>query len=494
MRAIDVFHPGNRPSGSLSILLLSFLITLSAHSLSMAAHPWPVLRGTEAGTASIRYPGDMVLNEWHYTSKSNRRYKPGLAVWASPALAVVGGHPMAFIGGYDQTLHAMDLAEKRVIWKKITNGEIASPPAVGRVNGVDTVFWGSADRTVYAYAAFSGNRLWTTELVPSSSTLDTAHMSGPFLTEDRLYITCFAFDRSLPRNRQQGRLYCLDLLSGEVLWEIGISPGFLSSPVGHRMGDNRYIYVAARRGLLQCFDITGQGRPVKVWQYQMPHEVFGSPVIADIDPSATILFLGSKYGNIVAIDARTGEVMWQKMAGNWIDNTGCIGEIGGEKAVFFGSHDYQLYGFHAETGELLWKRALGAEAYSAPSFFEANGRSYVAASALDNHLYLLDGETGDIVTSFYTGNPIWDKLTKGENLWGSPAVVAAGENSVIVHGSFNGKAYVLPLFRACSLTAMAHSSSSLWWGLLTVFLLFCGVVLPIVLLLRPSKPTDKLSA
>jgi outer membrane protein assembly factor BamB len=216
----------------------------------------------------------------------------------------------------------------------------------------------------------------------------------------------------------------------------------------------------------------------------MPHEVFGSPVIADIDPSLSLLFLGSKYGNVVAINARTGKSLWQKMAGNWFDNTGCIGEINGEKVVFFGSHDYRVYAFQAKTGNLIWKRALGGEVYSAPCFFRINDQPYVVASALDNHTYLLDGEKGDIVTSFYTGNPIWDKLVKGENLWGSSGVVAAGDNSVIVHGSFDDTVYVLPLVKECSVTAMAHSSRSLWLGLLTVFLLFCGVVLPVVLLIK----------
>jgi len=398
---------------------------------------------------------------------------------------------MAFVGGYDQTLHALDLVEKRAVWRKITNGEIGAPPAIGRVEGMDIVFWGSADRTVYAYTAFNGKRLWTRELVPPASTLGTVHMSAPFLAENRLYIACFAYDKSLPRNRQSGRLYCLDMVSGETLWDIDVTPGFLSSPVGRLLDGRRYIYVAARRGLLQCFDVTGP-RPAPVWQYQMPHEVFGSPVIADIGPSTTALFLGSKYGNVVAIDARTGKALWQQMGGNWIDNTGCVGEINGEKVVYFGSHDYRIYAFQAATGSMVWKKALGGEVYSAPCFFRMNGRPYVAASSLDNHVYLLDGENGNIVTSFYTGNPIWDKLTKGENLWGSSAVVAAGENSVVIHGSFNGKVYVLPLFRECSLTAMAHSPTSLWWGLLTVFLLFCGVVLPAVLLTKrraSSRPS-----
>jgi outer membrane protein assembly factor BamB len=253
--------------------------------------------------------------------------------------------------------------------------------------------------------------------------------------------------------------------------------------VGYSLDGHQYIYVAARRGLLQCFDVTGT-RPTQVWQYQMPHEVFGSPVITDTGPSSTMLFLGSKYGNVVAIDARTGKAVWQKMAGNWVDNTGCVGEINGEKVVFFGSHDYHVYAFKAKTGELMWKRAVGGEVYSAPCFLKMKGKPYVTVSALDNHLYLIDGENGRIVTSFFTGNPIWDKLTKGENLWGSSGVVAAEENSVIVHGSFNDVVYVLPMAKECSLTAVAYSQKSLWWGLLAVFLLFCCVVLPAVLLAK----------
>ena len=106
-----------------------------------AAHQWPALRGKHEGAGSIAFSGTMEMREWHYIYKSGRRYESGLAVWASPALAVVAGRRMAFIGGYDQTLHALDLVEKKVIWRKITNAEIATTPTVGDVDGRDVVFW-----------------------------------------------------------------------------------------------------------------------------------------------------------------------------------------------------------------------------------------------------------------------------------------------------------------------------------------------------------------
>jgi outer membrane protein assembly factor BamB len=443
-----------------------------------------VLRGDSEGRGSVVYEGNTELREWHYVYKSGRRYETELAVWASPALATIAGHPMAFIGGYDQTLHALDLAEKKVIWRKITNAEIATAPAVGDVEGRDVVFWGSSDRTVYAYIAFNGKRLWTKELIPPSTTLDKVHLSSPLLIDDTLYISCFAYDKSLPRNRQRGWLFCLDKKTGNVLWKLDVTSGFLSSPVGFRLNGVLHIAVAARRGLLQCFDVSGE-IPRRVWRFQMPHEVFGSPVVTT-DTSPALLFLGSKYGNLIAIDAQSGEEVWQQMAGNWIDNTACIGEIEGRKIVYVGSHDYRVYAFDAETGETLWKRSVGGEVYSAPCFFRLHGKEFVAVASLDNHLYVLDAKNGEIFTSFFTGQPIWDKVSKGETLWGSPAVFEAGDNTVIVHGSFNDVVYVLPLAKESTLTAMARSAGSLWWSLLVVFLIFGGIVLPIVIKL-PSN-------
>lgn len=144
------------------------ILLLSTHRV--CADQWSSSRGSLEGRASLEYDGTKDLNEWHYMYKSGRRYETGLAVWASPALAVVAGNPMAFIGGYDQTLHALDLTKKEAVWRKITNGVIQNAPTVGTVNTMDVVFWGSADRTVYAYVAFNGRQLWTRELIPATTT------------------------------------------------------------------------------------------------------------------------------------------------------------------------------------------------------------------------------------------------------------------------------------------------------------------------------------
>jgi len=336
-------------------------------ALPVSASEWPSLRGGPDGNASAVYNGDAELNEWHYRYKGNRRYKTGLAVWASPALAIIAGRPMAFIGGYDQTMHALDLGEKRALWRKVTNGEIQSAPAVGMVGGLDAVFWGSADRSVYAHVAYNGRRLWTRELVEASTTLGDVSLSSPLLHDGKLYITCFVYDRSLARNSQKSWLLCMDMRDGRIIWKFQVSTGFLSSPVGIEIDGKFHIAVAARRGILQFYDVSGDV-PKKVWDYQMPHEVLGSPVI-ETGKTDPLLFLGSKFGNLIAIDVRTGKEKWKRMAGNWIDNTACIGKVGGRNVVFAGSHDYAVYAFEASDGELLWKKPLGARSIPRPAFF-----------------------------------------------------------------------------------------------------------------------------
>jgi outer membrane protein assembly factor BamB len=477
--------------------VLLFAALTAGASARAADTLWTSPRGTPGGRAVCRWNSKQPppeIRQWHYESKHNRRYKMGLAVWSSPAIALVGGRPTVFIGGYDQTMHALDLAGKEVLWRKITNGEIAGPPAVGLIAGRQVVFWGSADRHVYAYYAnsrgdYDGRRAWPArELLPPTNTQSDATLSAPLLLGGKLYITCFVYDKAFSRSQQKGWLFCLDQATGKALWQREVSQGPVGHPAGRLIKGKATVFVCARKGLLQAYDVSG-ATPRQLWTYQMPHEVMGSPVVEETG-EAPLLFLGSKFGNLHAIEATTGAAVWKRMSGNWIDNTACIGKVAGERHVFVGSHDYSVYAYSAASGELRWKRHLGGEVYSAPSFFHYRGKPLVAVAALDNHLYVLDADTGKVFTSYYTGTPVWDKVAKGETLWGSSAIFEAGEETAIVHGSFNDFVYVYPVSseKPCELRTKVQSPSKLWWGLLITLVVFAGAVLPIILRIPERKP------
>jgi len=460
--------------------VLSLLLLILSAPLLAASPAWPQQRGTAGGEASIDWPGGGGIREWHFRGKGNRRYERGITPWASPAVAVIDGTPIAFAGGCDHILYALDLAAKEVRWTKIANGAILDAPVVGEVEGVPVVFWGASDRFVYAHIAGSGERLWTKELVPPTRTQAPARIMSPLFHEGVMYVTAFVYDKALPTYEQAATLFALDAGTGRQLWSRKTSAGPVGAPVGAVI-DNRFvIFTAAQKGLLQAFAVSRDGAEF-LWNYQMPHEVLGSPAIL-AGNDKPMLFLGSKFGDLISVDARTGKKLWRRMTGNWVDNNACIGTVRGMPVVFVGSHDYSVYALQADDGSLVWRRALAGEVYSAPSFFTMGGRSHVAVATLDNHLYVLEADSGRVVTSYFTGEPVWDKITKGETLWGSPVALAWGSGAALIHGSYNGYVYALPIKDDTSLRAKARSSRSLWLSLLAAGIFFSCIILPATLL------------
>jgi len=456
------------------------LLLLSAAFLSLhaaASDAWPGQRGDERCRASERIdPPGPPLTEWHFRGRGDRRYEQGVAVWASPALAIVEGKPMAFLGGCDQTLHALDLASQKQIWSKVCNGIISDAPVIGEVKGRQVVYWGSSDRTVYAHDAGTGERVWTRELIPPTSTLGEPWMPSPLLMDHVLYVACFAFDKALARNEQNARLCALDPETGDLKWKITVGQGPLNAPAGCRIDGRNHVFVAARKGLLRAFDVSGPV-PVERWSFQMPHEVMASPAVdARSEPPA--LFLGSKFGDLMAIDARAGKRLWHRMTGNWIDNNACVGSVEGRSVVYVGSHDYCVYALDSANGGVLWKRPLGGEVYSAPCFFQFENRPAVAFASMDNRLTVLDAATGSVTAAFFTGEPVWDKVSKGETLWGSPAAFEEGARATLVHGSSSGSVYSLPLSGPNSLRAQVRTTGGLWVGIGVCFLVFVCILLP----------------
>jgi outer membrane protein assembly factor BamB len=210
----------------------------------------------------------------------------------------------------------------------------------------------------------------------------------------------------------------------------------------------------------------------------MPHEVLGSPAL-EPDGDSPGLFLGSKFGDLIAIDAQTGRKRWHRMTGNWVDNNACVARVGDENVVFAGSYDRSVYALRASDGSVLWRRRLGAEVFSAPCVFEVDGRQRVAVACLDNHLVALDAATGEIRTCYYVGEPQWDRISKGDTLWGSPVALQVGKTAMLIHGSYDGAVYMVPA-RQSALEVTPWRAERLVWGMVIVLVLFAGVALPVL--------------
>jgi outer membrane protein assembly factor BamB len=113
---------------------------------------WPSYRGDNArsDTALQSIPDDVQLRwETQLTGSS--------ALLTAPVAA--GG--MVFVADRSGQVQALD-AQGRKVWKAFTGGPIYYPPTVAN----DRVYVGSADGRVYAYAARSGDFLWSFRVAP----------------------------------------------------------------------------------------------------------------------------------------------------------------------------------------------------------------------------------------------------------------------------------------------------------------------------------------
>lgn len=100
---------------------------------------------------------------------------------------------------------------------------------------------------------------------------------------------------------------------------------------------------------------------------------------------------GEQWTEVVAVDPTTGEQVWQyehdgvDPAGHYISIYGGGTTATGGNLVFNGSSAGNIIALNAETGERLWRENVGERVMSSPVIWEdpADGRQYVSAGAYD---------------------------------------------------------------------------------------------------------------
>ncbi len=144
--------------------------------------------------------------------------------------------------------------------------------------------------------------------------------------------------------------------------------------------------------------------------------IHSSPAVAN-----GIVYFGSRDGYLYALDAQTGDKLWQFETGSWIDSSPAVAN----GVVYFGSNDAKLYALDAQTGDKLWEFAAEYAIKSSPAV--ADGIVYFGST--DFFIYALDATTGEKLWHFETEN----------NVTSSPVVV----NGIVYIGSMDGYLYTL---------------------------------------------------
>ena len=159
-----------------------------------------------------------------------------------------------------------------------------------------------------------------------------------------------------------------------------------------------------------------------------------------------VIYVSTGMNDVFAVDVETGKILWQYKAG--IDQkitTVCCGWLNrgvaiGDGRVYMGQLDGNVVALDAKTGEQIWKRQLvrwqeGQTITAAPIY--ADGKIYIGVVGADlgtrGFLEAMDAETGESEWRYYTipapGQPGGDSWPEGTDaylrgggaIWQAPA-------------------------------------------------------------------------
>lgn len=154
-----------------------------------------------------------------------------------------------------------------------------------------------------------------------------------------------------------------------------------------------------------------------VWQFEAEHSIWSTPAYED-----GVVYVGSLDKKIYALDAQNGEVVWEQALGGSISGSVVVGE----DLVYVGSFDKQLHALDKATGEIKWEVP------------EDKTTDWIWASPVltDETIVFSDKKGNVFAVESESGRPIWDAQIDGDVV-GSP-VVSDGIVFIASAGNLNG--------------------------------------------------------
>jgi outer membrane protein assembly factor BamB len=169
-------------------------------------------------------------------------------------------------------------------------------------------------------------------------------------------------DREL--NDTADAFYCLDAKTGTKLWSVIIPTAghldFGNSPRATPLIDGELVYLASAFGEIECVklangellwdvDLRSEFKPSD----ELPWGLCASPLIVD---GNVIVNPGAKEASLVALNAKTGAVVWKCPGAGPAYGSFLAGKFGGRLQIV--GHDADsLGGWDAKTGKRLWRLA-----------------------------------------------------------------------------------------------------------------------------------------
>jgi outer membrane protein assembly factor BamB len=230
---------------------------------------------------------------------------------------------------------AMDGRSGKIVWAKNLGSASESAPLAhaGRI------YVGSQDGTVYCLLAKSGRTVWRYRA-------GGAVKAAPAFSNERIFVAAYG-----------GNVTALRARNGSVIWHAGTS-GRSFGRAGNFYGTPAVafgrVYAGNTDGRVYSF-AASSGK--LAWSHSTGNYVYAAPAVADVPGMRPAVFIGSYSGQFMALDARSGSVIWTKDGYGKISGAASvIGDV-----VYFSSlSQRRTFALGARTGRTLWTFGRGA--------------------------------------------------------------------------------------------------------------------------------------
>jgi outer membrane protein assembly factor BamB len=205
--------------------------------------------------------------------------------------------------------------------------------------------------------------------------------------------------------------YCLNTESGEILWESGEFTSNTGNFAEGVFSPEEKLFYSKGKSSVQAWNFSDPSKPTTLeWETYIPDS--GSSA-AGIQYGDGKVFPGSGAPNQMALNAKTGKVIWDTLT------TGIMTWSGSYYQGRFlrGGTDNQFYCFNATSGKVMWVYNPDTEMGHWASGCAA-AYNMVYELNKDGHLYALDINNGEVVWKYecpgYLFFPGWPVVADGK--------------------------------------------------------------------------------
>lgn len=184
-------------------------------------------------------------------------------------------------------------------------------------------------------------------------------------------------------------LYAFSLSTGAQRWVRQLPSDIREA----QKSDCSRVYASMTGGGVRAYDLTGEF----LWETQAVFHGEGiseadEPGLGPVAIGAGIVVVGARSGVVAALDAETGERVWERSFDHDVSRAPTIGS----ERVFVSGYGF-LRALDVETGETLWTAYDGEVVLGSPALAERTGTLYVQAGGFleSQNLTAVDVETGE---------------------------------------------------------------------------------------------------